>query len=501
MSKGYNILFITTDQEHFFSEYPEGTEYKARKLLSEMGTTFEKHYVCSNMSTSSRSVIYTGTHITDTKMIDNTDFPWQGALDESVTTIGDRMREAGYYTAYKGKWHMGKESILEENAEKLTSLEGYGFADWGGKDYIGSMHEGYEADPIIAQEAIDWLEDKGKKLNDDGVPFFLAVNMVNPHDIMEYDNTGFESMMLELGGAPDDPVYQKKYDVKAPASWNMDLNADDVPQAIRNYHDRWTMQTGDITREEDWRDYQDYYLNCIQDSDNSLMKIISAVKENDMLDNTIIVFTADHGELHGSHALKGKGGMLYDNNIHVPLIIVHPDYEGNKAVSAITSHMDLAPTFIDIAGKSSEQLAGSSLINLMDGKETTIREGALFCFEMLSLATMDVGMGPEGKPEFSFKPEQRGMVRGITTDRYKYARYFGPMGFNMPETLDEIMEHNDVQLFDLKNDSDELINLASDPIANKELILEMNGKLNDLIRKEIGNDEGQEVKECLKIFG
>jgi arylsulfatase len=65
---------VTVDQEHYFSEYPEGTSFKARQLLEELGTTFEKHYACSNMSTSSRSVMFTGTHIPDTGMIDNTDF-------------------------------------------------------------------------------------------------------------------------------------------------------------------------------------------------------------------------------------------------------------------------------------------------------------------------------------------------------------------------------------------------------------------------------------------
>ena len=70
---GYNVLFIVTDQEHYFQGYPEGTNYKARELLAELGTTFEKHYACSNMSTSSRSVMFTGTHITNTGMIDNTD--------------------------------------------------------------------------------------------------------------------------------------------------------------------------------------------------------------------------------------------------------------------------------------------------------------------------------------------------------------------------------------------------------------------------------------------
>ena len=88
----YNILFITTDQERYFSTFPEGTDYKARQLLAELGTTFEKHYVCANVSTSSRSVIYTGTHITDTAMLDNIDFDWQAPLDESLVTVGDRMR-------------------------------------------------------------------------------------------------------------------------------------------------------------------------------------------------------------------------------------------------------------------------------------------------------------------------------------------------------------------------------------------------------------------------
>ena len=71
----YNIIFITTDQERYIKDFPAGTAYEARELLASLGATFEKHYACATMSTSSRSVIFTGKHITDTKMIDNTDFP------------------------------------------------------------------------------------------------------------------------------------------------------------------------------------------------------------------------------------------------------------------------------------------------------------------------------------------------------------------------------------------------------------------------------------------
>lgn len=500
----YNIIFITTDQEHYFEEYPEESNYRARQLLQEMGTSFEKHYICSNMSTSSRSVMYTGKHITDTKMIDNTDFPWQGALDESMTTIGDRLREAGYYTGYKGKWHMGDSSILEETHSTLTDLEGYGFSDWGGKDYIGSLREGYEVDPIIASEAIDWLDSTGRRRNEAGQSFFLAINMVNPHDIMEYDTTGYKSAFLELGGAPEDDVYRRTYEQPTSVSWSLDLDGAEIPQAIRTYNRKWTLQAGPIKREADWKNYQDYYFNCIQDSDNNLLKILSYLKDEGFFSNSIVVFTSDHGEAHGSHGLKGKGGFLYENNVHVPLVIVHPEYAGGKAVSALSSHLDLASTFVSMTNAEAatksrllQDLPGHNLMDLMSEPEKSVRNGALFCYEMLSMASFEISPDENGGMAFTVDQSARGMVRGLVTDRYKYVRYFSAFNFNMPETLEEIFENNDVQLFDLQNDPEEMVNLAADPQAHDRLILSLNSQLNQLIRDEIGEDSGQEVKDCL----
>jgi arylsulfatase A-like enzyme len=501
----YNILFITTDQERYFSTFPEGTDYKARQLLAELGTTFEKHYVCANVSTSSRSVIYTGTHITDTAMLDNIDFDWQAPLDESLVTVGDRMREAGYYTAYKGKWHMGDSSILEGVKPQITDLEGYGFADWGGVDRIGKVWEGFEADPEITSEAVLWLDGKGKQLNAEGKSFFLAVNFVNPHDIMNYDNTGFKSNYLKLGGKPESEVYEKTYADPVPASWNFDANASDVPDALRNYKKNWGMIAGSINEEEAWKDYQDYYYNCIQDNDNSLMELLTYLTNNGMFNNTIVVFTSDHGEMHGSHGLKGKGGFLYENNIRVPLYIVHPDYEGGKRISAITCHMDLAPTFVDMANMSDDEketiagdLAGHSLLDLMDGTKTSVREGSLFCFEMLSFTAMQINVDEAGEEEVSFDTSVRGVARGLVTEKYKFVRYFSPVGFNTPTTIEQLLSHNDIQLFDLKNDPEELNNLAADPAKNEALIMDLNAQLNRLIEKEIGIDDGQEMTRVLR---
>ncbi|OON84824.1 hypothetical protein BXO88_15355 [Oribacterium sp. C9] len=504
--KNYNVLFIVTDQEHYFSEYPVGSSYKARELLSEMGTTFEKHYTCSNMSTSSRSVMFTGKHITDTGMIDNTDFEWQGAMDDKLTTVGDMMREAGYYSALKGKWHLGDASILHGGAE-LTDLDSYGYSDWGGTDYIGSVKEGNEMDPRIVSEAVEWLETKGKSLNATGTPFFLNINLINPHDIMNYDVTGYKSPFLKLAGRPDDAIYNTVYNTPVPSTWNFDFSASDVPDALRIFQGHWGLFAGVYHDENVWKDYQNYYFNCIQDSDNNLMKILDYLKTSGMLDDTVIVFTSDHGEMHGSHGMKGKGGFLYENNVHVPLIIVHPDYKGGRRISALTSHVDLAPTLVDITGISHEEkaritsgLPGKSLLPLMDGRVPKVRDASLFCFEMLSMTGVQFGLDENGNITKSFDTGARGMVRGITTDRYKFVRYFSPLGFNTPTTIEELYANNDVQLFDLWTDPDETVNLAQDKEANAELIMQMNALLNKTIQEEIGQDDGLHVKLVLKTL-
>ncbi len=499
-------MFITTDQEHYFKDYPDGSDYKARQLLRELGTTFEKHYVCSNMSTSSRSVMFTGTHITQTGMIDNTDFVFQSAMDDSKTTVGDMMREAGYYTALKGKWHLGDASVLRDDAQ-LTDLESYGYADWGGIDYIGSLHQGHDKDPVVESEVLEWLDTKGKQLNKEGKPFFLNINMINAHDIMDYDITGYKSPNMELGGKPDDPVYNKTYDVPIPSSWSFDLKAEDVPDALRIYQSHWGLYTGVLHDADLWKDYQDYYFNCIQESDNHLMEILNYLTENNMMENTIIVHTSDHGEMHGSHALKGKGGFLYENCVHVPLVIVHPDYKGGKTVSTVTSHVDLAPTFVDMANIPAEKkaeitskLPGYSLMPLISGSKDKVRDASLFCYEMLSMTAVDFGVDAEGNTTRTLNLDSRGMVRGIITDQYKFVRYFNPLNFNMPSTMEELFENNDVQLFDLKDDPEEINNLAADSENNKELIMQMNDLLNRTINREIGEDNGDEVKKAIKII-
>lgn len=489
----FNIVFLTTDQEIYMKSYPQGSDYQARERLRQIGTTFEKHYACSNVSTSSRSVIYTGRHVTETHMMDNTNLVCQPNMSTDLKTVGDMMREAGYYAAYKGKWHI---------SEGDTSLEEYGFSDWTEGDMYGSPLEGYHQDVNIAKNACEWLATKGKNLNKDGQSFFLAVNFINPHDIMYY-NEEKSGTFGKATTAPDNPIYQKTYPTPLPSTINEPLDKEGRPSSHKEYHDSWESATGpNPSSEAKWRSFRDYYFNCIQDCDNQVKQVLDYLEANDMMENTIIVFTSDHGEMLGEHNMKGKAGNMYENNIHVPLIIYHPEYPGGRSCEHITSHLDLAPTFVDMATEDPEEMEsikegikGYSLMAAVENPEVDVRngQGALFVYNMISMMDKDMVVIPVSESRLDIRVDlnKKGYLRGIITEDYKFGRYFSPLNFNTPTDIESLYADNEVEMYLMG--SDETENLAWPMGANEELVKVYNEKLNSLIRREIGVDDGRET--------
>jgi arylsulfatase len=101
-------------------------------------------------------------------------------------------------------------------------------------------------------------------------------------------------------------------------------------------------------------------------------------------------------------------------------------------------------------------------------------------------------------PVSQVKLSKRGFLSFVFDGRYKFARYYAPNAFNTPRTLEEILRYNDVQLFDLENDPDEMHNLATAPEQNRVTILRMNGLLNDLMAREVGSYDGSSI---LRVAG
>jgi arylsulfatase A-like enzyme len=528
---GYNILFILTDQEQYMG-YTWPFPLPGRERLRNAGTFFENHHIAADMCSASRAVIYTGLHQPHNGIFDNAGVPYMKSLDRRLPTIGKILRKLGYYTAYKGKWHLNGAMAMENHPDHIKALfestmdKDYGFYDYTGTgDYIEGALGGYQYDAVVAAQALQWLKAKGRPMTDRKQPWYLAVNFVNPHDVMwvDTDRSGekVQATDAQLGIAfpPQDALYRQEWnEVPLQASWQQPLDAPDRVPAHRLYHAANGYLTGLIPNEE-WRvrSRQNYYFNAIRDVDQQLVLILDQLDRLGLADKTIIVFTSDHGELLGSHGgLSGKGTTAYRQQNHVPLLVVHPGIKGGQRCGELTSHIDFVPTIVAMTGKSTVPVAET--LSRMKGKDigpllrqpvnpdfTRARGGVLFCYSQLmvhdpgftkfmyeTLRDKSIVRTDQLKTLESFPIDWslRVSIRSITDERYRFTRYFPFRGFNTPRSLDELRASNDLELYDLQADREEVVNLAYDFDRNHDLIGRMNDKLNALIAAEIGVDDG-----------
>jgi arylsulfatase A-like enzyme len=533
-SQPLNILFVFGDQERYVPKWPATLSLPGHERLHEAGVTFENHYTSAIMCTPSRSVLTTGLQTADNRMFDNTDMPWVQSLSTDVPTIGHMLRKAGYYTAYKGKWHLNKEFDSQEPEKLFTKeMDAYGFSDFVGPgDIIGHTLGGYEFDHVIAGSAIAWMRRVGKPLSSQGKPWSLFVSLVNPHDIMYFDtdapgqnvqNNG--KLLKPAAGAPDHEFYRATWDMPVASTLREPMDAPGRPRAHGEFLKVWDHVLGHIPLEEDrWRRFNDFYINSLRTMDLQIANVLKELDALGLADRTIVVFTSDHGEAAGAHGLHGKGPFAYEEGIHIPLIVSHPDVKGGQSCRALSSHIDIVPTILSMAGVSSSQkgefagrdLPGKDLMPVLGNAASAdvhaAREGVLFTYS--GLVTNDAGLiavagdaiaagkSPrENMKATGFTPDlkKRGSVRTVFDGRYKFSRYFAPVDRNRPGTLEELYKSNDVELFDLQTDQSETTNLAIDKHRNADIISTMSAKLEALIKAEIGQDDGREMPEVSKI--
>src|SRR5205814_1379761 len=130
---------------------------------------------------------------------------------------------------------------------------------------------------------------------------------------------------------PTDPLYDKQWRFDLPVSYAQPLNPPGRPPAHADYLKSHDGLVGHIANEDwRWRRRHNYYLNCLRDADRNIVVLLDELETLGLASNTVVVFTADHGDLDGAHRLHGKGATAYREQNNVPLIVVHPAQAGGK---------------------------------------------------------------------------------------------------------------------------------------------------------------------------
>ncbi|MCV7345552.1 sulfatase-like hydrolase/transferase [Mycolicibacterium rhodesiae] len=525
-----NIVFVFTDQERYFPSWPTGLSLPARERLAKEGVTFHNHYSSAVMCTSSRAVLLTGLQTPDNGMFENADLPYVKAMSTAVPTIGHLLRKAGYYTAYQGKWHLDAAFDREPVEQVLTDrMDAYGFSDFGLPiDSLAHDLGGYTTDSVIAAGAQSWLRNTGRPMADDGKPWALFVSLINPHDIMYFNtdkwgehvqDTG--TLLMHAARAPEHALYQQRWDSTLPANLEQSMQEPGRPAAPGEFLKAWAYTLGAIPPEPDrWQRFTDFYLNSIRSVDQQLSLLLDELDNLALRDNTIVVFTSDHGEMAGAHGLRGKGPFAYQEAIHLPMHVLHPDVKGGQDLHALTSHIDMVPSLLAMAGVAPadvDELAGralpgkdftAALSNPSSADAHAVRDSVLFTYSGLATNDSDAvklfaeakaaGQDPRQLMQTSgFRPDltKRGSLRTMFDGRYKFSRYFAPAQRNVPTNLDDLYRFNDVELYDLQSDPAEMTNLAATKGQHADVVMAASTKLEAVIKSEIGVDDGREMPQ------
>lgn len=378
-SKKPNIIYIMTDDHatNAIGTYgsrlaPLNPTPNLDQLASE-GMVFENCFVTNSICTPSRATIITGQYSQT-----------NGALDFSRGIEGERqylpieMRKLGYETAVIGKWHLEEEPSA---FDFYSVLDGQGtYFDPVFKEKTqGTWPEnvvktkGHSTD-VITDKAMNWLTNRKDKKK----PFLLMYQMKAPHDWFEYAPRYEDYLADTKIPEPESLYHQPNWGSEGTRGKNdslIDVIGSSVSSRHKyfNYVDKLNIDKSLPEKEATSASYQKYlkmYLRCVKGVDDNIGKFIQYLKDNDLYDNTVIIYSSDQGMMLGEHDMVDKRWM-YEESMKMPFIIRYPGAlkEGSRS-KTIINNTDYAPTIIDIAGgKTPDYMQGKSITPLLDGSQ------------------------------------------------------------------------------------------------------------------------------------
>ncbi len=439
-----NLIFMTTDGHR-----PDALSLNGNQILQtpnfdrigREGVQFRNSFVTNALCLPSRATALTGLHTHTTGCVDNQD----RSIPTDIPMFTDLLREAGYEVGLFGKAHV--RDLGKRNWDYYFGYPGaatdyfWPVITEGSNGRVGppTVHDGYVED-VVMDKAIQWMKQKREK------PFCLIFWFQSPHAPFFRPRR-----LLDLyNGIP----------IPKPATFDDDLKGyPGKPRAFAEADD----SIGTYVRRSQTKNncarsleevVKDYYAGIVA-ADENVGKLFQALTDTGQLDDTAILFSADHGFFLGEWRKYDKR-FMHEPSIRTPMLIRYPKMvRPGSTVDEMVTNLDIAPTFLELAGiQVPKRMQGLSMVPFLKGeKPETWRKDWLYEYYEYP--------GPHNVRK----------NRGVRTDRYKFIHYY--------ETPEEF------EMYDLQEDPGELHNLYGDP-RHSGLARQLRRRIDEL-REETGD--------------
>lgn len=409
--------------------------------IAREGVQFRNAFCTTPLCSPVRACLLTGLHTHHHGILDNIN---RSEQSHRLKTFPQELQRSGYETAYVGKWHMGNDDTARPGFDHWVGIKGQGtsFDPVLNVDGQRIKFTGHTTD-VLNRQAVDIVHRKHSK------PFCLYVAHKALHPELTQRDDGSITDPKAARFLPTRRHSELYADAAIPRRLNVTDTLQSKPALSREIAGLPPLSRATGTDDETVRDR----LRMLAGIDDGVGLLLDALTDNGILENTVFVFTSDHGYWYGEHGLSVERRLAYEEGIRIPLLIRFPSLiRPGSIVDEFAVSIDLAPTLLELAGtKSNQQMDGRSLVPLLKRQHPADwRRSFLIQYNTDTVFPRVKTMG----------------YRAIRTQRWKFIRYLELDGMN--------------ELYDLQADPYEMTNLISRE-DNHEVVNRLNRELDALL--------------------
>ncbi len=461
-----NILLIVTDQQRRDTLGCYGAPTCRTPHidgLAERGVRFDAAYTPTSPCSPARAALFTGLYPHKNNVSVNDD-----VLNQDVPNLATELGDAGYNLGYAGKWHVDGARVPSEYGFEGKDFPGYGYPPTDGlveglrymqrgsrpphyKEYLearglepprvveafygdnpgkqqqemyalqsGTVESSFEY--MMSEFAIDLM----KRFKDDDKPFFLWANFWGPHTPCFVPEPYYS--MYDPSEIPQEPSFTETWERK--------------PRVQELYERYWGLSSGGW---DSWREIVARYWGYVTMIDDLVGRMLDALRSLGLEEDTLVIFTTDHGDMMGAHRLIEKGPFTYEECYHLPMVIAHPDCEAPGSVCNEFVYLhDLFPTFLEMAGATPPEVPDNqSILDNILGRQTPTGRDSIYTAFQSQIFPFPQRMIRTRTHKLVYNVSDIGELYDMVTDPWEMRNLI-----DMPETeaiqnelLDRMREH------------------------------------------------------------